>query len=683
MPAPRIASGHRRARAMSGPSAQTNAPWLDPSPQAEYDTRVDDLASGTEFAGYRIEAVAGRGGMGVVYRATQLGLDRPVALKVIAAGLLGDQRVRERFLRESRAAAAIEHPNVIPIHASGEFLGLPYIAMRFVEGDDLREQIAGGGPLDPARAAAIVAQVGAALDAAHEAGLVHRDVKPANILLGAHDHVYLSDFGLARHALSDPGLTAPGAWVGTLDFVAPEQIRGAGVDGRADVYALGCVLHFALTGQPPYPREADEARLWAHLHAAPPEPSRIARGIPPAFDAVVRRALEKRPEARQASAGELGNAAVQAAAGIAPATHRKLAGAARQRRASATEATWPDAPSPRRRRPAAISAAIVVAAAVGAAAAVLFANGGTDHSPATSAAAQTTTAVRARPVAAPHVVRTVHVGRAPINVEVAGGSAWVASTGSPWLGRVMVRGVRRAHGPRLGLGISDIAARRGELWITVAQSRSVVRVRAKTGNTIGHPIAMLGQPRAIDAGEGAVWVAEQSAAGPDHLVEIDPHTATVVGRLAVPEGINDIRAADGAVWVLGRRAPNLIKVSAPSLQPIARIPVGEKPLRVAVAMGYVWVTNNGDNSVSRVDPKGPHVATIGVPSKPYGLHARADGIWVACYGDQSVVRIDPRTSRVAGDPIPVGLNPIGVDVAHGSLWVTNSTDRTVTRIDLR
>src|SRR5882724_8475688 len=229
--------------------------------------------STAQFAGYRVEGIAGHGGMGVVYRATQLGLDRPVALKVIAAGLLGDPRVRERFLRESRAAAAIEHPNVIPIYASGEECGRPYIVMRFVDADDLRERVAGAGTLAPAQAAAIVAQVGAALDAAHEAGLVHRDVKPANILLGTHDHAYLSDFGLARHTLSDSGLTAPGGWVGTLDFVAPEQIRSERIDGRADIYALGCVLHFALTGQVPYPRETDEARLWAHLHTAPPEPS--------------------------------------------------------------------------------------------------------------------------------------------------------------------------------------------------------------------------------------------------------------------------------------------------------------------------------------------------------------------------------------------------------------------------
>jgi serine/threonine protein kinase/DNA-binding beta-propeller fold protein YncE len=654
-------------------------------------------ASTAQFAGYRVEAVAGRGGMGVVYKATQLGLDRPVALKVIAEGLLGDQRIRERFLRESRAAAAIEHPNVIPIHASGEYRGRAYIAMRFVDGDDLRERVAASGPLAPEQAAAIVAHVGAALDAAHEAGLVHRDVKPANILLGAHGQVYLSDFGLARHALSDAGPTEPGGWVGTMDFMAPEQIRGQPVDGRADIYALGCVLHFALTGQVPYPRETNEARLWSHLHAAPPEPSRLTPGVPEEFDEVVRRALEKQPEERQPSAGELGAAALAAAAGVTTVVRPKRAAARHRRRQTARSATWPDAPRPTRRRHGRAVAAALAAAAAGAVAAVLFANGHTDHSPTTSTApppppptTTTTAAATGKPpggkehvIALPHVVRSIRVGTRPVNVEVADGSAWVASTGTPWLDRVALDGTRRRHGPRLGFGVTDITDRRGELWVTVAVARQVVRVRASTGHQIGSPIAMMGEPRAIDAGEGAVWVAEQSPAGPDNLVEIDPHTATVVGRVPIAEGINDIRAANGAVWVLGRRAPVLIKVSGATRQPLVRIKVGRHAERVDVAAGYVWVTDYGDDEVTRVDPKGPKFVKIDVPGKPYGLHARDDGVWVACYGDQSVVRIDPRAGRVVGKPIRVRFNPVGVDVSGHSVWVTSVSDNRLTRIDLR
>ena len=661
------------------------AATLDRTAPAERDAWADDLAPGTTFAGYRIEAVAGRGGMGVVYKAIQLGLDRPVAIKVIAAGLLGDPRVRERFLREAHAAAAIEHPNVIPIHGAGEHLGRPFIVMRFVDGDDLRQRIRLDGPLAPGQAAELVAALAAALDAAHEAGVVHRDVKPANILLDGHGHAYLTDFGLARHTLSDAGLTAPGAWVGTLDFVAPEQIRGERIDGRVDVYALGCVLHFALTGQVPYPRETDEARLWAHLHAVAPAPSRAAAGVPAAFDDVVARALAKEPEGRPPSAGALGAAALTAAGG-APAGRTAQAGR------TPGSATWADAPRRRPLRRVSRAVAVVAAsAAAGAALAVVLAGRGQDR-PATAASTATTgrpaAAARAatrpaRPaVVAPHVAGTVRVARRPVNVEVAGGSAWVASPGNPTLGRISTSTNHHRPGPRLGYGITDIASRRGMLWVTVAAQREVVQVHAKTGHVAGHPILMNGEPRAIDAGEGAVWVAERSPTGADNLVEIDPHSAAIVGRLAVPEGINDIRAANGAVWVLGRRAPTLIKVSPVTRVPIVRLHVGRDARRLAVAAGYVWVTDYGENAVTRIDPKGPRMVEIGVPSRPYGLHARADGIWVACYGDQSVVRIDPRHGRVIGRPVPVGLNPVAVDVSHGSAWVTSVGDGNLTRIDL-
>ena len=254
-----------------------------------------ELGPGTVFAGHRIEAVAGRGGMGVVYQATQLALDRTIALKVIAAGLLDDQTVRNRFVRESKVAASIDHPNVIPIYYAGEEHGIAFIAMRYVPGDDVRSLVRRVGPLPPERAAHITAQIGSALDAAHTAGLVHRDIKPANVLLTAEDHVYLTDFGLTKHALSVAGTTKPGHWVGTLDYVAPEQIRGERIDARADVYASGCLLFYMLTGSVPFAREGDEARLWAHLSEPPPKPSERVDGLPPAFDDVIERALAKNP----------------------------------------------------------------------------------------------------------------------------------------------------------------------------------------------------------------------------------------------------------------------------------------------------------------------------------------------------------------------------------------------------
>jgi tRNA A-37 threonylcarbamoyl transferase component Bud32 len=274
-----------------------------------------DPRIGTIIGGCRIESELGRGGMGVVYRAEQVRLGRTVAVKVIAPELARDPGFRERFERESRVAASIEHPNVIPVYEAGETDGELYITMRYVEGTDLRALIARSGRLEPARAAQVVAQVGAALDAAHSSGLVHRDVKPGNVLvatIGGRDHAYLTDFGLTKRLISGAGLTRTGEWVGTVDYVAPEQIEGKAVDARADIYALACVLHQALTGQVPYVRDSDVAKMYAHLHEPPPAVTALAPDVPPEFDGVVARGMAKDPDERYPSAGDLGQAALAA-----------------------------------------------------------------------------------------------------------------------------------------------------------------------------------------------------------------------------------------------------------------------------------------------------------------------------------------------------------------------------------
>lgn len=273
---------------------------------------MPELVEGTEFAGCRIEGVVGRGGMGVVYRATQLGLGRPVALKLLAADRAADPEFRARFQREWQMAAAIDHPNIIPVYAAGEERGTLYLVLRYVDGVDLHELLARSGPLTAGRAAAIVAQVGLALDAAHAAGLVHRDVKPGNVLLDG-EHVYLTDFGLTRVAGQSTQITQTGRWMGTVDYASPEQLESRGTDARSDVYALGCVLHAALTGRPPYPRDTVPATMLAHLHDPPPKPS--GDGVPREFDRVMARALAKDAAERFPSAGDLGRAALAAARG--------------------------------------------------------------------------------------------------------------------------------------------------------------------------------------------------------------------------------------------------------------------------------------------------------------------------------------------------------------------------------
>jgi DNA-binding beta-propeller fold protein YncE len=263
-----------------------------------------DFAVGSQIAGYRLEEQIGRGGMAVVFRALDVRLDRHVALKILAPGLALDDAFRQRFIRESRAAAAVDHPNIIPVFEAGEANGVLFIAMRFVLGGDVRSLLDSGGPLSAARTADIITQVASALDAAHAYGLVHRDVKPGNMLLGStsgsdrQDHVYLSDFGLSKQSLSVTGLTSTGQFLGTIDYVAPEQIEGRPVDGRADLYSLACAAFEMLGGSPPFRRDQGLAVVWAQLSQDPPSLCARRQDLPSAVDAVFAKAMAKAPADR-------------------------------------------------------------------------------------------------------------------------------------------------------------------------------------------------------------------------------------------------------------------------------------------------------------------------------------------------------------------------------------------------
>jgi serine/threonine-protein kinase len=284
------------------------------------------LHIGSELAGYRVEALIGRGGMAVVYRAEDLRLGRKVALKLLAPELSSDLRFRQRFSRESRLAASIDHPNILPIYEAGEADGVLYLVMRYVVGFDLKVLLEREGPLEPMRALALFGQVASALDMAHAHGLVHRDVKPGNILVASGagpdypDHVYLTDFGLTKRSTSQSGITTAGHFLGTVSYVSPEQISGKPVSNRTDVYSLGCVVYEALTGTLPFEREEEVATLWAHL-VEPSAPASTRRSdLPPALDAVLSRALAKLPEERWPSCREFIGAIHQVVAG--PASQR-------------------------------------------------------------------------------------------------------------------------------------------------------------------------------------------------------------------------------------------------------------------------------------------------------------------------------------------------------------------------
>lgn len=282
--------------------------------------RASDLR-GRRIAGYVVEDEIGRGGMAVVYRAHDVRLDRTVALKLLAPELARNDTFRQRFAHESKVAAAIDHPHIVPVFEAGETDGLLYIAMRYVPGQDLRAMLDRTGPLPVEAAARIAGQVASALDAAHDHDLVHRDVKPGNILVAGGtdsehpEHVYLTDFGLTKKSLSLTGFTSVGQFVGTLDYVAPEQIAGKPVDGRCDVYSLGCVVYEMLAGGPPFQRDDDMALLWAHQYDPPPEVSSRRDGLPAGVDEVLARALAKLPEDRWESCLEFTGALRRAGSG--------------------------------------------------------------------------------------------------------------------------------------------------------------------------------------------------------------------------------------------------------------------------------------------------------------------------------------------------------------------------------
>src|SRR3954452_4538772 len=495
---------------------------------------------GTEFAGYRVESLVGRGGMGVVYRARQLDLGRTVALKVIAPEALEDGAARERFVAEPRHAAAIEHPNVVPIYAAGEAGGMAYFVMRFIQGDDLRTRVRRDGPLAPLAAAAILQSAAAALDAIHAAGLVHRDVKPANILLADGDHVYLTDFGLARVALARESTRGSGRWAGSLHYAAPEQIRGGRVDARADVYALGGVLVFMLTGTVPFDRHSEQATLWAHVAAPPPRPSALRRGLPKALDDVVARAMAKTPSDRYASAGDLGRAALAAAEGrraprrrgtvaqgaASPTGAIALPGLSDEAPTLTGTAVAPALPAPPRRRGLAYAAAggAALLVPVGAGVAIRGGNGDKRAHGRVAAAAATPAATPVPVRRGPHVAAVFHhVGLRPNAIALVGRQLWVTSVKRAAITRLdAITGRRRADTPVTGQGDRWLAVQGPRVWVANAYRNRLLAVDAAS-HRIVQRIALEGAPIAVAADRRAVWVAIRSAVegGPDRVARYD------------------------------------------------------------------------------------------------------------------------------------------------------------------
>src|SRR3954447_10197249 len=601
----------------------------------------------TGVPGYRVDALIGRGGMGEVYRAMDERLGRPVALKVLTEAAASDERYRERLLEESRRAASLDHPNVVPVYEAGEAGGRPFLAMRYVPGTDLKALLRREGVLAPRRALAIAAQVADALDAAHRRGLVHRDVKPSNVLLDQADgreHAYLADFGLTQ-SMSELVPAADGRFTGTVDYVAPEQIRGDAVDGRADEYGLACLVFECLTGTVPYRGASGLGALFAHLEAPLPEVGERRVGLPPDLDAVFARGLAKDPGDRFATCGEFVEAA-RAALGLDP----RPAGLGRR-----------------------VIAAVVALAVLAVAATAFAVLNGTGGRPAAAAASGMLVRVDARTNA---VVGRTPVAGHPGNVAVTPGGVWMADFTEGVLWRQArpggpVERVTSNGEPR------DLAAMGGKVYVAVdgkAFSGAVARYDAVTGireDTLDQLTC------AMASGEGVVWAAgcpavQRLSTGGGTLralVETDiPYAdpATVENTRAQ---IREMAVGDGSLWVLGdARDRRVWRLDAHNGKVLATIPLAFPPRSVAVAGGAAWITDGLHDTVVPVDAATNRPgAPLRVGRGAAGIAADGDTLWIAGPLDGPLTRVDARRRRVA-ETVRVGGAPRQGAGGGGAVW---------------
>jgi YVTN family beta-propeller protein len=637
-----------------------------------------DPRLGTRLAGYRIQTLLGRGGMGVVYLAEQTGPHRQVALKLLLDPATTSEAFRTRFLRESELAAAIDHPNVLPVYDAGETDGVLWIAMRHVDGIDLAALLARDGPLAPEQTLAIAGQVAGALDAAHARGLVHRDVKPGNILLAVEDgavtQAYLADFGLTKRIGGARGLTVSGQVLGTIDYVAPEQVEGGQVDGLADQYSLGCVLFECLTGVVPFRRDSELAVLWAHVHDPPPRIADHRPDLPAALDDVIGRALAKTPGDRYPSCTALVATAQAALAGTAPAGLRHRLGHAVGRR---TRHRRRPAPSRLTRRSslvltitAAVLSAVLLVVAV-----LVARDEGAPAGPAPPAvAAAANQAVRIDP--ATYQLATVAVGTDPSAVTGGGGLVWVASRRDgtvtvvdPATNQVQETLPPSGSGP-VGPGGPGLAFASGNLWVANTDQGQVARAALDTDAI---PIAVGASPSAIAAAPGAdiVWVAGRTRSGGGLLARIDTRTNLVAGRFSVPQPPSGLAVTrDGrTVWMVTTKDRTLRSFDTRTGDPGEPVKLRRAPDQVAVGDGAVWVTSSSSDTVLRIAPATSEAKEIRVGNGPSGIAFGADRVWVANSEDGTVSTIDPQTDEVG--TLRLGLRPAAVAVVaeQRAVWV--------------
>ena len=621
------------------------------------------IGIGSEFVGYRIDELIGRGGMGVVYRAYDLRLKRTVALKLMAPELALDQRFRERFAREAELAMSLEHPNVVPIHDAGDIDGRLYLAMRQVEGTDLRALLRAEGALDPARALAICSQVAHALDAAHANGLVHRDVKPSNVLLDASEHVYLADFGLTRRLDEQGGPAGDGRSVGTPAYLAPEQIEGEPVDGRADVYSLGCLLYECLTGEAPFARDSRLAMAWAHLEEEPPSASDRRPELREGIDAVTAKAMAKAADDRYTSC-----TALISAAGEALELRR---------------------PSARRRRTLVPGDAILLLVAAVLAGAVLIR--GTSHGAVAAPIVTDDTLVRIDPTTN-RVDAVALVGQTPSAVAVGGRSVWVYSADVPSVSEIdpATDTLRHTTSVVAAPTVQDpfsgpvLAADSAGAWLvgTDGRGRSYL-TRVVSGRHGKRTYRLEQEPVAVAVGYSAVWTITRGNRAND-VLRIDPTTGTVMKRTPFPATarIDGLAVGLGYVWVGASSSATLYRIDPRSGAVRGPIDLGERATRPMVVDGSIWVGVSELGGQTVIVSPGLEVLQrlpCCAPERGHGA-ARGRSLWVYDTPSGTVERWDDQTHQgisnihVTDPPLYYGLCLTAIAVGARAVWVTAATN---------
>ena len=632
-----------------------------------------EVTTGTRVAGYRIVRLLGEGGTGAVYLAVDEQLDRQIALKLLPPELCRDERFRHRFLREARTAAGIEHPGIVPIYAAGEANGLLYLAMRLVPGTDLRHVLERDGRLELTRAIRILAPVAEALDAAHAQGLVHRDVKPGNILVGEDDRAFLADFGLAKHAATVNSLSREGAFSGTIDYIAPEQIEGAEVDGRVDVYALACVLFESLTGRPPFERDTDVAVVFAHLKDPPPTLTALRPDLPAELDLVLARGMAKDPDDRYRTAGEL-IADVRAAIGdgdgvVAPTR------AAQLRTFLIADVRGYTRYTQQYGDEAAAELASAFAELVGEEVAshhgrVIELRGDEALVIFDSArqALQAAIAVQ-KAVAARELARGVGIGidageAVPVGKGYRGGAlnmaarlCSLAGPGEVLASEAVVHLARAVPGVRYLQG--RVERLKGipqpvRVVEVVSQESAVALVRTVTRRLRGRrwPAAVAAALAAL-AGIAVVVVVTRGGGEPELSSLRSVAAFTGDGKLVtnVPTGVDsfDQQYLDGFVWSLNDGG-SLVKIDPRKGEVVQAVPIGHDD-GVTVGGGSVWVANADKPEVIRVNAQYGSTSRIPLPkptdgstANPRGIAYGAGSLWVS--QGQRILRIDPENGKV-------------------------------------